>query len=139
VVCYPTPTGITCCTPRGGSLGCVNYPGNLYPLKGAVWNGVQILFPHIPVSSTSGSPAAGILGNKLVTIVIAYVFLHCLHSCADERSYMASYLCSLRFVPWASVVLRGSTLVVEDCDDKEVVQSMSHGPLGEVFRLQCDS
>jgi hypothetical protein len=42
VVCYPTPTAITCCTPWGDSLDCVNHPGNLFLLKGAVWTGVVL-------------------------------------------------------------------------------------------------
>jgi hypothetical protein len=62
------PTAITCCKPWGGSLGCVNHSGNLYPLKGAVWTEgpssrgfrlrIRIFIPHIPIGNVSGSPVA---------------------------------------------------------------------------------
>jgi hypothetical protein len=73
-VILPQLLAITCCTPWGGSLGCVNHPGNQYPLKGQYGlggsfrvRGRVLASSHIPISSISGSPVAGVLGNELVT------------------------------------------------------------------------
>jgi hypothetical protein len=73
-----TSTAFTCCTPSGGSLRCVNHPGNQYPHKGQYGLGDpsgkgfsirgRILAPHVPAGSVSGSPVAGALGNELVTL-----------------------------------------------------------------------
>jgi hypothetical protein len=58
---------------------------------------------------------------------------------------MISYLSSLRSVPYKYLSghqqhnIDSLTSVAEECNDKEVVQSASHGPLGVVFHLRCDS
>jgi hypothetical protein len=72
------PTAIPYCSLWSGSLGCVNHPGNLCPLKAAVRTGGpsrrrfrfcgRILAPHTPLGSVSGSPVAGVLWNKLVAL-----------------------------------------------------------------------
>jgi hypothetical protein len=71
-----TSTAVTCCTPWGGSLGYVNHPGNLYPLKWAVWTGGSFkegvrgrgrILSLIGI--VSGSSVAGILGQWFSTFV----------------------------------------------------------------------
>jgi hypothetical protein len=77
----------------GGSPCCVNHPGNLYPLKGAVWTGGspstrrfkvrgRVLTAYIPVGSVFGSPVAEDLGIKLYHrgSAVHYVYLPCLHT-----------------------------------------------------------
>jgi hypothetical protein len=50
-----------------------------------------------------------------------------------KKSYIILALrrCLISISLWSSAIRRGFTLVVERCDDK-VVQSASHGPLGEL-------
>jgi hypothetical protein len=76
----------SCSRPWGGSLGCVNHPGNLYPLKGVVWPGgpsrrwvqgrCRLLSSLIIAASVSSSSEVGILTNKLVMLGVR----HCLHN-----------------------------------------------------------
>jgi hypothetical protein len=111
-----------------------------------------VLAPYIPVGSVSGSPVAGVLGNKLVTLGVGGGIRYCLrfftlstYSFGVEQNYIMPYLSSLRSVPYKHLSGRqqydvGSlTWVAEECDYIEVVQSVFRGPLGEVSRPWCYS
>jgi hypothetical protein len=107
----------------------------------------RILAPHIATGSVSGSPVTGVLGNKLVTLGIRYclrLFTLSTYSFGIELSYIISNLSSLRSVPckYLSGRQQGEveslTSAGEECNEEETVQSVSHGPLSEVFRPRCD-
>jgi hypothetical protein len=85
----------------GGSLGCINHPGNLYRLIGAAWTRGggdsfkedvrgQILAPHIPFGSISGSPVAGLLENELVTL---------------EGPLLPTFICTICILIWGRAKL----------------------------------
>jgi hypothetical protein len=84
----------------------------------------RILALHIPIGSVSGSPVAGVLGKKLVTLGIRCclrLFTLSAYSFGVELSYIISYLSSLRSVPYKQLPGRQQhdvhslNLVAEEC------------------------
>jgi hypothetical protein len=102
----------------------------------------RVLAPHISIGGVSGSSVAVVLGNKLVNLGMRCCLRLCTlstYSFGVELSYIISYLPSLRQAHLKQHDVESLTLAAEQCDNEEVVQSVSHVPLGEVFRPRCDS
>jgi hypothetical protein len=107
----------------------------------------RILAPHIPIGSVSGSPVAGVLGNKLVTLGIRCclcLFTLSTHSFGVELSYIISYLPSLRPVPISiSLAVSNTTWIhllwLQKSATKKLYSSCPTALLVWVSRLRCNS